>query len=156
MLFYSVFLSPFSSFFFFPLLSLCPATHSLCSALPNSSLNLSLSLTHTRTPMSIGIDSCLVLHSLLLSLLVSVNGSLSGWVARPCVSVAMVDWAWICGFGMGFVVLDWAQWLWVIDWSFGGGYGIVVMGLLAWVCGGWVDHWWLRAMCGGWESRSGF
>ncbi len=31
-------------FFFFPLLSLCPAAHSLCSALPNSSLNLSQTL----------------------------------------------------------------------------------------------------------------
>ena len=28
-------------------------------------------------------------------------------------SVAMVDWACICGFDMGFVVLDWARWPWV-------------------------------------------
>ena len=33
-----------SLFFFFHFLSLCPTTHSLCSALPNSSLNLSQTL----------------------------------------------------------------------------------------------------------------
>jgi hypothetical protein len=44
MLFYSVFLSPLFFFFFFSFLSLCPTAHSLCSALPNSSLNLSQTL----------------------------------------------------------------------------------------------------------------
>ncbi len=86
--------SLFSSSFFFPFLSLCPAAHSLYSALPNSSLNLSQTLflslalalpllsasgqaqaqSRTRTPTLIGIISS-----------GSVNDSLSGWIAGPWV-----------------------------------------------------------------------
>ena len=162
MLFYSVFLSP--SFFFF--LSLCPAAHSLCFALPNSSLNLSQTLflslalalalplssasaqaqSRTCTPTLIGSAQAqsmalspvgLLGHELLGVL---VNGKQRSWIGLlvPCCLGFVFGWLpWDSVAGFSPLSRPWLQTKWVV----------LGLDLPAWVWWLWV--WVCRRGCGG-------